>query len=188
VRQENGVSYIPVSHFPVWFLYPSHDSGSGDDLSRMPLRVLGDMEQQTEDIGGELRAPDGAWLKEYVIRHRADYVKRFIYLRLCGGDELSGIRRRLAGVALCCQISELFIGQSTSHSIYEQSIDASGDVAQVESYRWSAIGFAPDLGERQAGYMNFDVTARLYQRVRGRHGQWRNPIQRAAQPWFRIFH
>jgi hypothetical protein len=125
----------------------------------MPLRMFGDMEQQTEDIGGEPGAPDYAWLKEPTIGHRTNKVERFVYLRLCGGDELSGIGRRFAGNAFRCQISELFIGQAASRCVCEQSIDASCDVAQVEPYRWGAIGLAPDLGKRQTRYMNFDVTA-----------------------------
>jgi hypothetical protein len=137
----------------------SDNSGRRYGLPCMPLRMFGDMEQQTEDIGGKLRAPYGTWLKEYVIRHRADYIKRFVYLRLCGGDELSGIGRRFAGNAFRCQIPELFIGQAAPRCVCEQSIDASCDVAQVEPYRWSAIEFAPDLGKRQTRYMNFYVTA-----------------------------
>jgi hypothetical protein len=114
----------------------------------MPLRMFGDMEQQAEDIGGEPGAPDNARLKEHAIGHRTDNVERFIYLRLCGGDELSGIGRRFAGNPFRRQIPELFIGQAPSRCVCEQSIDASCDVAQVEPYRGCAIGFAPDLGER----------------------------------------
>jgi hypothetical protein len=152
----------------------------GDELSRVPRRVLGGVRQEADD-GGRQRCPaDGAALTERRGRGPAELVERATDRSRCLGGELAD--RLLSRLTLSAERGELIRGEPLAARVREQPVEAPGQVPKVESRRRGAAGADPEVGLVRARGSVGDVLAGLDQRVRGRHERERDVGQRTAKP------
>jgi hypothetical protein len=131
--------------------------------------MFGRMEEQTEDVAGEVSAANRPRGEELVLRNLFQAAYRVIECHVDKGKQLLGSRWWRAGVSLSTHSDELVIPDRLSPGIGEEPVHAPADVSQMEAHRSGPAGALPQLDccERLGGFVQ--IFSGLQQGVRHRH-------------------
>src|ERR1700724_3129683 len=107
----------------------SEQFGGGYDLAGVALRVVGEMDEQTYDAGGQLLFADAAGLVEVGSGEGANALGSGFETCVEFGEELVA---RGSGVGFGLHGSNLFGRELITFCVGEQAVEAARDVAQME--------------------------------------------------------
>jgi len=133
----------------------------------VPGRVLGAVEQQADDRGGQLRAPDRARREHVLGTHRPQLGEGVREGSLEPADQVGGWRRILGDCALAAQCHALGLRQGFPAGVRAQAVEAARQVRDVKPDRRRSTGARPDFGLRECPQQGQEVFGDLEQGVGG---------------------
>ena len=133
----------------------TRDLERGDELTGVPRRMLGRVDDQAEHGGRDLGAADRADLAVGRGRRASELGQRAVDPRLGLRDQLG----RAAGLALALQRVELRRGELLASGIRQEALQAPGEMPQMEARRRGTAGARPEIGLACAGCGGRDVLA-----------------------------
>jgi hypothetical protein len=99
--------------------------------------MFGCVEEQSEDVAGELGSANSTGHEELVVGKPPQAPHGIVQHHVKRGKQLLGRRRRRAGVPLSTQGDQLFIPERLPSCVREESVHTPADVSQMEAHRCS---------------------------------------------------
>jgi 2-desacetyl-2-hydroxyethyl bacteriochlorophyllide A dehydrogenase len=149
----------------------------------MTGRVLRGMEQHPQHRRGQLLAADGTSVQEGIRRGRADLHQRAVDGTFEIRNQRGRVCGRISAPSLAGSRPALLRCEPFAACIGEQPIERASQVPHVKADRCAAFA-DPDLFGRQSRQRPCGVFPGVEQRMRDRHEQGRDALNRTTQPCF----
>ena len=157
-----------------------------NQLTCMPRRVLGRMEQQAEDVRRQLRSADAAEIEQLIAGRLAQLFEGAIDVALRIANEIGKARGRIARLDFGAERRFLGVAQPLVARVSEQAIERGAEMPHVKADRRGASGPLPDvLGGNDRDELP-ELVACLDERVRDGHQHRIDAFDRPAHPGFRL--